>query len=197
MRTRFALAAAALLAACVSRDAARDSASRSRTNVDPATGDGAIVDTIGTMRPPSKTPSTSPPTSAPTSPPTRGDGRLENPPIHRTNPRDEDVMSPGTRATPSGSPDALIAEIIGLAKGGGCSRVEDCHTLPVGHKACGGPRTYVVYCATTTDVAALERKIAELDALDRAAASAGAISDCMLAVAPTPVLRGGACRAGP
>ena len=176
---RFILAALVTLAACASRDAHRDSVPGARAIEDRLPPDSAVTDTTGTA------------------PPSRGDGRRENPPIHRTKPRDEDVMSPGTRATPQGSPDALIAAIMALAKGGGCSRVEDCHTLPVGHKACGGPRTYVVYCAATTDVAALKRKIAELDALDRAAASAGAISDCMLAVAPTPVLRGGVCRAGP
>ena len=88
MRTRFVLSTAALLAACASGDSARDSASRAHATVGPVTGDSAVVDTIGTTRPPAK--SSTPSTPSTGSPPSRGDGRLENPPIHRTNPRDED-----------------------------------------------------------------------------------------------------------
>lgn len=135
-------------------------------------------------------------TSSPSEPQTRGDGRATNPPIHRTNPRDEDVMNPGG-STGDDRSSALLAEVQRLAKSGGCAREGDCQTLPVGRKACGGPRTYVVFCATSTDVAALKRKIAELDALDQAAAARGAVSDCMLALRPTPVLEGGVCRAAP
>lgn len=124
-------------------------------------------------------------------PPTRGDGRATNPPIHRTNPRDEDVMSPAGDDRAS----ALLGEIRRLARADGCAKVGDCATLPVGRKACGGPRSYVVYCATTTDVAALRRTIGELDALDRAATAKGAVSDCLLVAEPRPVLSGGACRA--
>src|SRR5438046_3166798 len=42
-----------------------------------------------------------------------------------------------------------------LAKTDGCSASESCRTAPVGWRGCGGPRTYLVYCAATTDSAAL------------------------------------------
>lgn len=168
-------------------------------------GDSTAIDTArarqaaGDLSAPATVDSASRPvTSSPTGePPTRGDGRATNPPIHRTNPRDEDVMNPGSGAGGDDRAAALLAEVQRLAKSDGCSAVGDCRTLPVGRKACGGPRSYVVFCAKTTDVAALERKIAELDALDQAAAARGAVSDCMLALRPTPVLTGGVCRGAP
>jgi hypothetical protein len=109
---------------------------------------------------------------------------MTNPPIHRT--------IPGERG---GEPSFdLMSEINALAKPGGCSNAGDCQSLPVGRKACGGPRTYVVFCAKSTNVAALRAKIAELDRLDVEAAKNTA-SDCMMVMPPHVTLSGGVCRA--
>jgi hypothetical protein len=181
VRIRLAMSIA-LLAACSTRDA-RPADTAAAPDSAAARADQAS---------PSRRDSTRPaPAPTPAEPPTRRDGEATNPPIHRTNPRDEDVMNPGGGT----GPEALLAQIHALVKPGGCAREGDCRTLPVGRKACGGPRSYVVYCATTTDIAALKRKIAELDAADRAAAANGAVSDCSLALEPKPVLSGGVCRA--
>ena len=45
----------------------------------------------------------------------------------------------------------LEAEARALASPDGCAQPGDCRSAPVGAKACGGPRSYVVYCAATTD----------------------------------------------
>ncbi|MDP9201151.1 MAG: hypothetical protein M3P26_04370, partial [Gemmatimonadota bacterium] len=37
-----------------------------------------------------------------------------------------------------------------LVKAGGCSSASQCRSAPVGSRACGGPRYYLVYCAQTT-----------------------------------------------
>lgn len=135
-------------------------------------------------------PATTPATRAPVTPKSdttaqhRNDGSMTNPPIHRT--------IPGEGA---GEPSfTLMSEINALAKPGGCSRAGDCQSLPVGRKACGGPRTYVVFCAKSTNVAALRAKIAELDRLDVEAAKTTA-SDCMMVMPPHVTLSGGVCRA--
>lgn len=83
-----------------------------------------------------------------------------------------------------------------LAKTDGCDQVGQCATAPVGAKACGGPRTYLVYCRATADEAAL---LSKLDELKRAEEEynrmTGAVSDCMLATPPAVRLEGGSCRA--
>ena len=114
----------------------------------------------------------------------RNDGSMMNPPIHRTNP-----------GAGSGEPAFdLMTQINELAKTTGCASASDCQTLPVGRKACGGPRTYVVFCSKSTNVAQLKAKIAELDRLDLAAAK-NTVSDCMMVTQPRVTLSGGACRA--
>ena len=83
-----------------------------------------------------------------------------------------------------------------LANTDGCDQVSQCATAPVGAKACGGPRTYLVYCRATADEAAL---LSKLDELKRAEEEynrmTGAVSDCMVATPPAVRLEGGSCRA--
>lgn len=114
----------------------------------------------------------------------RNDGSMMDPPIHRTN--------PGER---TGEPAFdLMTQINALAKTSGCSNASDCQTLPVGRKACGGPRSYVVFCSRSTNVTLLKAKIAELDRVDLAAAK-NTVSDCMMVTPPRVTLSGGVCRA--
>lgn len=125
----------------------------------------------------------------------RTDGSPRNPPIHRTTPRDDDVLNPrsgGGTAAPQGD---LMAQVRALAKTTGCATAGDCRALPVGRKACGGPRAYVVYCPASTDESALRAKIGELDRADMEA-NRGAVSDCMLVTEPAITVSGGQCRAG-
>ena len=122
--------------------------------------------------------------AADTSAQRRNDGSMMNPPIHRTNP-----------GAGSGEPAFdLMTQINELARTTGCASATDCQTLPVGRKACGGPRTYVVFCSKSTNVTQLKAKIAELDRLDLAAAK-NTVSDCMMVMPPRVTLSGGACRA--
>jgi hypothetical protein len=69
---------------------------------------------------------------------------------------------------------------------------------PVGAKACGGPRYYVAYCRTSTDVDALRARLAALERFERDFnARYGIASTCDFVMEPTPELSGGSCRAGP
>jgi len=197
--------AAAALAACATRRDAADSAAADSVAADsargaetagdvtttPATG-SAAADT-GTKRAPAPPVTTTPDRGKTTRDPGLGrDGNREQvpevPPIHRT-------PYPGGTTPPGGGDrtSALVAEIRALAKSDGCKAAGDCRSMPIGHKACGGPREYVVYCATTTDVNALRAKAAELERLDREA-SRGMVSDCRMVTPPTVTLAGGVCR---
>src|SRR5688572_1044795 len=83
-----------------------------------------------------------------------------------------------------------------LARTEGCDQPSQCATAPVGAKACGGPRTYLVYCRATTDETALLRALDELKrAEEQYNKVAGIGSDCTFVTPPEVHLEGGACTA--
>jgi hypothetical protein len=88
----------------------------------------------------------------------------------------------------------LEREARALANTSGCDAAAACRTAPVGVRGCGGPRDYLVYCAATTDSAALARK---LDELARAEAAynerEGVVSTCQLRLPPPVTVSGGRC----
>jgi hypothetical protein len=92
----------------------------------------------------------------------------------------------------------LEREARALVKTDGCSSVDACRTAPVGWRGCGGPRTYVVYCAATTDTVALFRKLKELETAEKAYnEKSGILSTCELRMPPGTKLERRSCREGP
>jgi hypothetical protein len=92
----------------------------------------------------------------------------------------------------------LEREARGLASAAGCTTSDQCRTAPVGDRPCGGPRTYIVYCARSTDSVALNRKLAELIAAERELnRKTGAMSTCEFRTPPPVALVSGSCRAAP
>lgn len=93
---------------------------------------------------------------------------------------------------------ALENQAKALVKADGCSSTGECRTAPVGSRACGGPRYYLVYCSRTTDSAALFRK---LDAVAQAERDYNVrynlVSTCEFRMPPTVALSGGSCQAQP
>jgi hypothetical protein len=53
----------------------------------------------------------------------------------------------------------LESEARTIAPTRGCNSAAQCRTAPVGNRACGGPRYYLVYCGATTDSTALFAKL--------------------------------------
>ncbi len=81
-----------------------------------------------------------------------------------------------------------------LAIATGCAAVERCDALPMGVRACGGPQEFVVFCRDSTDVAALESSLAEIDRLEHGFNQACGIgSTCILLVRPELTLVEGRC----
>ena len=90
----------------------------------------------------------------------------------------------------------LEADAKALVKTDGCSATNECRTASVGARACGGPRLYFVYCAATTDSAALFKKLDQLKAAEiKFNQSVNAISTCEFRMPPAVVAQGGGCRA--
>lgn len=115
-------------------------------------------------------------------------------------PPPKDTTTPVRDTTPDARPRLvkLEQEARALAKTEGCASVGACRTAPVGWRGCGGPRTYVVYCAASTDTVALFRKLEELEDAERAYnASSGMISTCEYRMPPGVRLDGQRCREAP
>jgi hypothetical protein len=87
----------------------------------------------------------------------------------------------------------LEREARALAHAEGCT-AGACRVAPVGSRPCGGPRTYVAYCAATTDSAALFAKLAELARAEEAFnRDNGMASTCEVRMPPTVAVQGGRC----
>jgi hypothetical protein len=126
--------------------------------------------------------------------PTRSIGSVIAPPSADTAPPAQRDTTPDARPRLA----RLEQEARALAKLDGCSATSGCRTAPVGWRGCGGPRTYLVYCAATTDTVALFRKLAELEQAERAYnASTGMMSTCELRMPPAVRLDGRSCRERP
>jgi hypothetical protein len=91
---------------------------------------------------------------------------------------------------------ALEDQAKALLKSEGCSSAAQCRTAPVGSRACGGPRYYLVYCARTTDSAALYRKLDAVAAAEREYnVHYKVMSTCEFRMPPTVAISGGSCQA--
>ncbi|HEY9448718.1 MAG TPA: hypothetical protein VIQ60_03160 [Gemmatimonadaceae bacterium] len=118
---------------------------------------------------------------------------------NETGPADSSARA-ATSSTSSDSADLarLEREALALVHNDGCDSVAQCRVAPVGAKACGGPRYWITFCSTTTDSAALFRKLEELRVAEQAFNQAhGIISDCSIVGPPSLVVSAGVCRAGP
>ena len=93
---------------------------------------------------------------------------------------------------------ALEDQAKALLRTEGCSAAAQCRTAAVGSRACGGPRYYLVYCAQTTDSAALFRKLDAVAAAEREYNTRYKImSTCEFRMPPTVAFSGGSCQAPP
>jgi hypothetical protein len=91
---------------------------------------------------------------------------------------------------------ALEDQAKAVVKTDGCGSAAECRTAAVGSRACGGPRYYLVYCAKTTDSAALAQKLDAVAAAEREYnLHYKVVSTCEFRMPPTVALSGGSCQA--
>ena len=82
---------------------------------------------------------------------------------------------------------SLQEEIELLVDSGVCSENSDCDYIAFGSKACGGPKTYLVF-STSIDVELLQQKVATYNALDNAYNQKwGIASDCSVPIPPVDI----------
>ena len=89
---------------------------------------------------------------------------------------------------------AAVSDLEGAIGTPRASRATSCKKLPVGEKACGGPKGFVVYSATGDAELDIIRRAARVTALDREANEQfGLNSDCALLTAPEVAVENGIC----
>lgn len=90
----------------------------------------------------------------------------------------------------------LEQEAKAIANPVGCAESGQCRAMPLGAKACGGPRYWLPYCPLTTDVSALQRKLDEVRAAEQQFnRTYDVISDCSFVAEPSLTSASGACLA--
>ena len=113
-----------------------------------------------------------------------------------SDPGGDKIVFTGDQKSDWGQITALENEAKALVKTDGCSSADECRTAPVGSRACGGPRYYLVYCAKTTDSAALFKKLDAIAAAEREYNQRYQIaSTCEFRMPPTVALVGSSCQA--
>jgi hypothetical protein len=74
-------------------------------------------------------------------------------------------------------------------------RVNQCRVIAFGAKACGGPKTYLVYSGLQTNENKLKRLVDQYNSLeDKINKETDAISDCMFIEEPKPTIQNGMCK---
>ena len=111
-------------------------------------------------------------------------------------PPDGKIVFTGNKDKDWGQIVALEDQAKALVKSDGCTSADQCRTAPVGNRACGGPRYYLVYCSRTTDSAALFAKLkAVADAENEFNTKYQIMSTCEFRMPPQVGLVAGACQA--
>lgn len=106
-------------------------------------------------------------------------------------------QAPQTRAAPAEGPSDTLGRIHALVGAASCSSDAQCHTLPLGARACGGPDSYLPWSSEKTSQAEIQA-LGERYKEERRAANkaSGAISTCQFLMDPGAVCRAGTCQLG-
>jgi hypothetical protein len=106
-------------------------------------------------------------------------------------------QAPQARTAPADGPAATLERIHALAGTATCSSDAQCHTLPLGARACGGPDSYLPWSSEKTSQAEIQALGERYKEERRAANKAtGAISTCQFLMDPGAVCRAGTCQLG-
>lgn len=95
------------------------------------------------------------------------------------------------------APSSLMQQLQAEIGDAACDNSAQCKTVAIGHKACGGPESYMPWSSKRSDAGKLARLAAELAAERKAQnVSSGMMSTCSLVMDPGAVCTAGRCVAG-
>lgn len=104
--------------------------------------------------------------------------------------------APVKSASPAPTTD-LLQQLHAEIGNAACDSSQQCKTIPVGHKACGGPETYLAWSAKGSDGAKL-RRLADAYGAQRKAENlaSGMLSNCSATMDPGATCSAGRCVSG-
>lgn len=107
------------------------------------------------------------------------------------------VTAPVALAAPAAPGAPLLQQIEAAIGQAACDTSAQCKTVAIGHKACGGPESYLAY--STKGNSAQVTSLAARYAAERKSANqkSGLISNCMMARDPGASCSAGRCVTGP
>lgn len=95
------------------------------------------------------------------------------------------------------APASLMQQLQAEIGNAACDSNAQCKTIAVGHKACGGPESYLAYSTKTGDAAKVARLAADYSAERKAQnVKSGMMSTCSVVVDPGAVCNAGRCATG-
>jgi hypothetical protein len=114
-----------------------------------------------------------------------------------TSPARQAQQTPPSRGAPQDGLGDTLARIRALAGTPACTSNDQCHSLPLGARPCGGPESYLAWSSARTPQAEIEALGEHYKEERRAANKAsGAMSTCQFLMDPGAVCRAGTCQAG-
>ncbi len=106
-------------------------------------------------------------------------------------------QAPQSKPAANASQGDTLARIRAMVGTPSCSSDGQCHTLAIGHRACGGPESYLAWSSASTPQAELEALGERYQQERRAADTAsGMMSTCRFMPDPGAVCRAGTCQLG-
>ncbi len=107
----------------------------------------------------------------------------------------EDVADNGSFAIADDKKlEVLGKEIEEFAKNKACTGGDNCRSMAVGSKPCGGPTSYIIYSLSKTDEKVLSEKVKQYTDLQKELnIKYNRISDCSLLIPPTVDCLNGVC----
>jgi hypothetical protein len=107
------------------------------------------------------------------------------------------VAAPAAAPAASPAPAGLMQQIQAEVGDAACDTTAQCKTVAIGHKACGGPESYLPYSTKRSDGAKIERLATALAAERKTQdTKTGRMSTCSLVVDPGATCNAGRCVAG-
>ena len=106
--------------------------------------------------------------------------------------------APVRAAAPApGAAASLLQQLQAEVGDAACDSSAQCKTVAVGHKACGGPESYMPWSSKRSDAAKVARLAADLTAERRAQdVKSGMVSTCSMVIDPGAVCTAGRCVPG-
>ncbi|WP_426207462.1 hypothetical protein [Massilia sp. TWP1-3-3] len=102
-----------------------------------------------------------------------------------------------TQAAAPAPSTALLQQLRAEIGGAACDAAQQCRTVAIGHKACGGPETYLAWSTKGTDGAKLQRLADAYGARRKADnLASGMLSNCSAVMDPGASCSAGRCVSG-